>query len=63
MSLIGYIGLYIPWFYANSFATSNKVVDAKLAIYLVPLLNAGSFVGRIVSPEFSIPHDMLTTIC
>lgn len=46
---LGYIGLYIPWFYANSYAVSVKVVDAKLARYLVSFLNAGSFLGRIVS--------------
>jgi len=46
-SLVGYIGLYIPWFYANSFAISKKVVNGHLAVYLVSILNAGSFFGRI----------------
>lgn len=47
--LLGYIGLYIPWFYANSFAVENQVVDSNLARYMVSFLNAGSFVGRVVS--------------
>lgn len=53
---MGFIGLYIPWFYANNWAVSNKVVDTKLAVYLVSILNAGSFIGRIVS--YSIIHSI-----
>lgn len=48
-NLIGFIGLYIPWFYVDNWAVSNQIVDTHLAVYLVSVLNTGSFIGRIAS--------------
>lgn len=45
----GFMGLYIPFFYISVFAIDNHIVGKDLAFYLLALLNAGSFFGRIVS--------------
>jgi len=50
----GLIGLYIPYFYVDSFARQEKLADTELAIYLLPIINAGSFIGRVVS----LPRNM-----
>lgn len=47
--LFGLIGLYIPYFYVDSFAREKELADASLALYLLPIMNAGSFAGRVVS--------------
>jgi hypothetical protein len=52
--LFGLVGLYIPYFYIDSFAREKGLADTDLAHYLLPIMNAGSFVGRIVS--FFQPH-------
>ncbi len=44
-----FLGAYIPTFYIQVFGTKDDLVNNNLAVYLVPLLNAGSFFGRIVS--------------
>ena len=46
---IGFIGLYVPYFYIESFALQKKIFNENTAFYLVSILNAGSFLGRIVS--------------
>lgn len=46
---LGLIGLYIPYFYINSFAREEGLADTELSLYLLPIMNAGSFVGRVVS--------------
>lgn len=46
----GFAGLYIPFFYAQSYAISIGV-DPKFSFYLLSILNAGSIFGRII-PNF-----------
>lgn len=46
---VGFTGLYIPYFYIESYALQNKIFAANTAFYLVSILNAGSFLGRVVS--------------
>jgi phosphoglycerol transferase MdoB-like AlkP superfamily enzyme len=43
-----FMGAYIPPFYIQSYASDTNVVGETLAPYLLPLLNVGSFFGRIV---------------
>jgi hypothetical protein len=50
--LFGLIGLYIPYFYVDSFARDRELVNAQLVPYLLSIMNAGSFVGRLVSCLF-----------
>ncbi|PQE32817.1 MFS monocarboxylate transporter protein [Rutstroemia sp. NJR-2017a WRK4] len=43
-----FMGAYIPPFYIQSYASDTNVVGENLAPYLLPLLNVGSFFGRII---------------
>lgn len=43
-------GLYLPSFYIQLYGV--RFMDPSLAFYLLPALNAGSFVGRLVSTIF-----------
>lgn len=45
----GFLGLYIPFFYIQLQVTQEEIVEMRLVFYLLPLLNAGSFLGRLVS--------------
>jgi predicted MFS family arabinose efflux permease len=44
----GFIGLYIPFLYITPYALLKTSASENLAFYLVPILNAGSFFGRLV---------------
>lgn len=48
---LGFMGLYIPFFYISSFAMGKTQASEELAFYFVPLLNAASIFGRII-PNF-----------
>lgn len=55
---LGLIGLYIPYFYVNSFARDKGSSRTQLSLYLLPIMNAGSFIGRLVSQPLSgIPDE------
>ncbi|KAL7786730.1 major facilitator superfamily domain-containing protein [Trichoderma ceciliae] len=61
----GFMGLYIPFFYIQSYATVQGV-DSNLAFYLVSILNAASVFGRII-PNFIAdktgPLNILVPCC
>lgn len=44
----GYMGLYVPIDYVSSFAGNKLQASKDMTFYMVPILNAGSIVGRIV---------------
>jgi hypothetical protein len=44
--LIGFIGLYVAFFYTSYYGQATGVTNASLSFYLVPILNAGSVLGR-----------------
>lgn len=46
---LGFMGLYVPFFYIQIYALEKTNIDGSLAFYLLTFLNAGSFFGRIVS--------------
>ena len=50
---LGFMGLYVPFFYIQSYATNapNTHIDPSLAFYLLVILNVGSIFGRII-PNF-----------
>ncbi|KAI9713279.1 MAG: hypothetical protein M1828_001452 [Chrysothrix sp. TS-e1954] len=50
-STIGFMGLYVFFFYVQFFAIEKGIVDENLGFYLLAILNAGSVFGRIV-PNF-----------
>ncbi|KAL8949238.1 MAG: hypothetical protein Q9222_004637 [Ikaeria aurantiellina] len=58
----GFIGLYVPMFYIQVYALARSNVATDYAFYLLSVLNAGSFIGRVV-PGFLVgvtgPMNML----
>ncbi|EME38853.1 hypothetical protein DOTSEDRAFT_92146 [Dothistroma septosporum NZE10] len=47
-SFVGFIGLYIPFFYISTFSAAKAGLDDTMAFYMLPILSAGSVAGRIV---------------
>lgn len=47
-SFVGFIGLYIPFFYISAYASEKSGLDETLSFYLLPIMSAGSIAGRIV---------------
>lgn len=47
----GFMGLYIPFFYATTYAVDKTPMSDNLAFYMLPIMNAGSVFGRII-PNF-----------
>ncbi|KKA20232.1 hypothetical protein T310_5738 [Rasamsonia emersonii CBS 393.64] len=47
----GFMGMYIPFFYVQTYAIDNRITGENLAFYLLSILNASSIVGRII-PNF-----------
>jgi MFS family permease len=45
---IAFLGLFVPFYYIQSFALSRHAVSEDLALYLVAIINAGSIFGRII---------------
>lgn len=57
----GSIGLYIPYFYVQTYSLEHGIVArGSLFVYLVSLINAGSVFGRIVSQTAS---QVLLRLC
>ncbi|EDU51158.1 major facilitator superfamily protein [Pyrenophora tritici-repentis] len=45
---VGFMGLYMPFFYAQLYAIQEKITNQNLAFYLIAILNSTSVFGRIV---------------
>ncbi|KFA70780.1 hypothetical protein S40288_09367 [Stachybotrys chartarum IBT 40288] len=45
--LLGFIGLYVMFFYISYYGLSTGTTDAAMAFYVVPILNAASMFGRV----------------
>lgn len=45
-SLIGFMGLFVLFFYISFCATAQHITTNKVAFYVVPILNAASCLGR-----------------
>ena len=45
----GYAGAFGPIYYISSYAIDTRVIAARLAFYLLPILNAASVPGRIIT--------------
>ncbi|KAF2097887.1 MFS general substrate transporter [Rhizodiscina lignyota] len=50
-SFVGFMGLYMPFFYIESFAISRGITDANLGFYLLSIINSASTFGRVL-PNF-----------
>lgn len=67
-AFIGFIGLYIPFFYIELFAGEQAGLGSTLAFYMLPVLSAGSIVGRLLPAfvaDFMGPLNVLSvcTVC
>jgi predicted MFS family arabinose efflux permease len=47
-TLVTYTGLFAIIFFLSYFAEANRITDASLAFYLVPIFNAASILGRLL---------------
>lgn len=45
---IGFIGLYMPFFYAQVYAIDEHITNENLAFYLLAIMNSTSVFGRII---------------
>lgn len=50
-AFFGFMGLYIPFFYVQSYAIEEQIMDVNTAFYMLSILNASSIGGRIL-PNF-----------
>ena len=46
-SFVGFIGLYVPFFFVTEFADAAGL-STKLAFYMLPVVSCGSIIGRIL---------------
>lgn len=47
-SFLGFMGLYAPFFYVQTYAISTNIMSADLAFYLLSIINSASVFGRII---------------
>lgn len=45
---LGFVGLYVPFFFTSAFAIGKIGASEKLGFYFIPILNAASTLGRII---------------
>lgn len=48
---LGFMGLYIPFFYISAYAAGKTGADASMSFYFLPIVSAASTFGRIL-PNF-----------
>lgn len=51
--MIGFVGLYTALFFISYFAEATGSADAKMAFYLIPIVNAASVFGRTIPNAIS----------
>jgi MFS family permease len=61
-AMIGYIGLYVSFFYISFYGQQQRITDESLSFYLVPILNAGSVFGRTLPNWLSDYTGPLNTV-
>ncbi|KAK1546711.1 major facilitator superfamily transporter [Colletotrichum paranaense] len=47
-SFVGFLAMYVPYFYIQLFAVSHDIGPANFSSYFVTLLSAGSIPGRVI---------------
>ncbi|KAF1346743.1 major facilitator superfamily domain-containing protein [Delphinella strobiligena] len=47
-SFIGFIGLYVPFFYVSDYSEEIAGLDPTISFYMLPITSAGSIAGRIL---------------
>ncbi|KAF2398261.1 MFS general substrate transporter [Trichodelitschia bisporula] len=54
-AFVGFIGIYAPFFYMQSYAIAKHITNENLAFYLLSILNSASTFGRIL-PNMLADH-------
>lgn len=52
--LLTMVGLAAPYYYANLYAIETGMTSTQLGFYVVTVINAGSFFGRILPPILAL---------
>lgn len=47
-TFVGFVGLYIPFFYVSEYSSDRAGLDSTIAFYMLPITSAGSIAGRII---------------
>lgn len=45
---VGYIGMYVPYFYIQLYCLEQGIASAKLITFLLAIMNGAGFFGRLV---------------
>jgi MFS family permease len=53
----GFMGLYMPFFYAQVYALEKHITSESLAFYLLAVMNSTSMFGRILPNLVSLPES------
>jgi MFS family permease len=61
-ALVGYIGLYVAFFYISFYGQQQRITSDSMSFYLVPILNAGSVFGRTLPNWLSDYTGPLNTV-
>lgn len=62
----GFMGLYMPFFYAQVYALQRHITNENLAFYLLPIMNSTSVFGRILPNVFADkvgPFNVVVPCC
>lgn len=52
-AMIGFIGLYVMFFFISYYAGEQRITDTAMSFYIVPILNAASVFGRTLPNALS----------
>jgi nitrate/nitrite transporter NarK len=52
----GFMGLYMPFFYAQVYAIREKITNEDMAFYLLAVMNSTSVFGRTLTSPFYSPY-------
>ncbi|KAF1953320.1 MFS general substrate transporter [Byssothecium circinans] len=44
---VGYIGMYVPFFYIQLYCSETSIITGELNLYLLPIINTAGFFGRL----------------
>ncbi|KAJ5287859.1 hypothetical protein N7478_003545 [Penicillium angulare] len=65
-TLIAFMGLFVLLFYISYFAAAARITDSTMAMYIVPILNAGSVFGRTIPNALADkvgPFNLIAPCC
>ena len=54
--LLAYMGMYIPFFYVQSYALAHKIMSSNDVANLLVTMNCGSWLGRVI-PNYVADHS------